>query len=245
MCAFYVGGMFLNDAFDRDVDARERPERPIPSGRVSAAEVFVIGFGLLGFGLALLAINAFLFGGTTASAVAWGALLAGLVVLYDAWHKKNPLSPVVMGSCRAVVYVTAGLGAGGRIHAPLALGALVSGAYVVGLTFVARQENRRSFRAGGTLALLASPVALALVGPSMGVVAWVALGALLSWAASALMPLFRAGPANVPRAVVRLIAGISLVDALLVAAYGAAGFAPFAALAFATTLFLQRWVRGT
>ena len=30
----YTGGMYLNDAFDRDIDARERPERPIPSGRV-------------------------------------------------------------------------------------------------------------------------------------------------------------------------------------------------------------------
>lgn len=29
---FYVGGMYLNDAFDRDIDARERPARPIPAG---------------------------------------------------------------------------------------------------------------------------------------------------------------------------------------------------------------------
>ena len=35
---FYVGGMFLNDAFDREVDTRERPERPIPSGTVFVAE---------------------------------------------------------------------------------------------------------------------------------------------------------------------------------------------------------------
>ena len=33
---FYIGGMYLNDAFDRDIDARERPERPIPSGHVGA-----------------------------------------------------------------------------------------------------------------------------------------------------------------------------------------------------------------
>ena len=31
---FYVGGMYLNDAFDRHIDARERPQRPIPSGQV-------------------------------------------------------------------------------------------------------------------------------------------------------------------------------------------------------------------
>src|SRR5262245_4430850 len=44
---FYVGGMYLNDAFDRHIDARERPERPIPSGRASVQEVFGIGFGML------------------------------------------------------------------------------------------------------------------------------------------------------------------------------------------------------
>src|SRR6185369_11144617 len=55
---FYVGGMFLNDAFDRAVDARERPERPIPSGAVAAVEVFAGGFGLLGAGIALVAWQA-------------------------------------------------------------------------------------------------------------------------------------------------------------------------------------------
>ena len=41
---FYVGGMFLNDAFDREFDARSRPDRPIPSGQISGTSVF--GFGL-------------------------------------------------------------------------------------------------------------------------------------------------------------------------------------------------------
>ena len=33
----YIAGMFLNDAFDRTIDALQRPERPIPSGQVTAA----------------------------------------------------------------------------------------------------------------------------------------------------------------------------------------------------------------
>jgi len=57
---FYVGGMFLNDGFDREVDARERPERPLPSGRATPREVFAIGFGLLAAGLVLLATMAWL-----------------------------------------------------------------------------------------------------------------------------------------------------------------------------------------
>src|SRR4051812_33867448 len=52
---FYVGGMYLNDAFDHVFDAKARPERPIPSGQVSAAQVHAFGFGMMAVGLALLA----------------------------------------------------------------------------------------------------------------------------------------------------------------------------------------------
>src|SRR5574339_414061 len=55
---FYIGGMYLNDAFDREIDARERPERPIPSGQVKATTVFAVGYGLLAAGLAALATEA-------------------------------------------------------------------------------------------------------------------------------------------------------------------------------------------
>jgi 4-hydroxybenzoate polyprenyltransferase len=241
---FYVGGMFLNDAFDRDIDARERPERPIPSGQVTAAEVFGIGFGLLGTGLVLLALNASLRSEPVGSALVSGTLLGAFIVLYDAWHKQNPFSPVVMGLCRAALYVTAGLGAGGALSRTLLVGAAVLGAYVVGLTFVARQENRKSFRAGATLALVLSPVALALFG-SLGAVAWALLVLFVGWVVTAVRPLFSQASPNVPRSVVRLIAGISLVDALMTAAYGAPLLAPLNVLGFGATLFLQRYIRGT
>jgi 4-hydroxybenzoate polyprenyltransferase len=244
LSVFYVGGMFLNDAFDRAIDAEQRPERPIPSGRISAFEVFSLGFAMLGAGLGLLVWNAALTGGTRTNAVGSGVALAALVVLYDAWHKQNPLSPIVMGACRSAVYVTAALGSGGKLGPALVAGALVAGAYVVGLTFVARQENRQSFRAGGTLALLASPIAVALLGPSIGVVACVALIIFAGWAGGTVRSLFGESP-NVPRSVVRLIAGISLVDTLLMAAYGAPELAIVGVLGFGATLGLQRWVRGT
>ena len=122
---FYVGGMFLNDAFDREVDARERPERPIPSGAISAAEVFAVGFSLLGVGLLGLTTNAALRAEPPLPSVASGAALAALIVLYDVWHKRNPLSPVVMGLCRGAVYTTAGLATGGALRPALLFGALV------------------------------------------------------------------------------------------------------------------------
>src|SRR3989442_12467344 len=40
-CA-YAGGMAPNDACDATLDARERPERPIPSGRITRAGAFTV-----------------------------------------------------------------------------------------------------------------------------------------------------------------------------------------------------------
>ena len=48
---FYVAGMYLNDAFDAGIDARERPERPIPAGLVSAETVFTLGFAMMALAL--------------------------------------------------------------------------------------------------------------------------------------------------------------------------------------------------
>ncbi|HEX4337401.1 MAG TPA: UbiA family prenyltransferase [Polyangiaceae bacterium] len=242
---FYVGGMFLNDAFDREIDARERPERPIPSGQIDVKEVLTVGFTLLVVGVGAVALIASTVGASPIEAALSGAVLGGLILLYDTWHKQNPFSPIVMGLCRSGVYVTAGLAANGVLSHGLITGALAGGAYVVGLTFVARQENRKSFRAGATLALLASPAILAAAHPSRGVVAFVALAAAVVWAALAVVPLFRKGPVNVGQSVVRLIAGISLVDGLLLAMAGRPELAALGAVGLGTTLVLQRWVRGT
>src|SRR5215475_2412560 len=82
MTAFYIGGMYLNDFFDREIDARERPGRPIHAGDISAGAVSAIGFALLAAGVAVLAP----FGFYTAI---WGLALAVAIVLYDVWHKGN------------------------------------------------------------------------------------------------------------------------------------------------------------
>jgi 4-hydroxybenzoate polyprenyltransferase len=88
MTAFYVGGMYLNDFFDREIDARDRPGRPIDAGEIGANAVMLIGFGLLAAGVALMIA----FG---SGAIVCGLLLTGVIVLYDIWHKGHVLSPVV------------------------------------------------------------------------------------------------------------------------------------------------------
>jgi 4-hydroxybenzoate polyprenyltransferase len=241
----YTGGMYLNDAFDRESDRRERPERPIPSGRVTARSVFAIGFGLLAAGVlgVEMAADTMVAGGP--AAVSSGLLLAGVIVGYDAWHKANPLSPVVMGLCRVLVYVTAALAAVGRLGPAVAGGAAVLLSYLIGLTYVAKQENLREVRRLWPLAFLGAPFVYAwptLLGGGTGAILYFAL---LVWAAYAVAWLVRSGRRDIRRAVVSLIAGISLLDALLIAGAGDPTRAAWAVLGFLLTLALQRWVPGT
>ena len=91
----------------------------------------------------------------------WAALLlAGVITGYDAWHKANPLSPVVMGLCRVLVYVTAALAVAGRVGPAVAGGALALLCYLIGLTYVAKQENLSEVRHLWPLVFLAAPVRL-------------------------------------------------------------------------------------
>jgi len=214
MSAFYVGGMYLNDFFDRDIDARERPGRPIHAGDISAGAVAAIGFALLALGVALLSP----FGLFT---VIWGLALAGAIGLYDAWHKGNTFAPVLMGLCRALVYLATGAAVSSEIRVALLAGEAALAAHVIGLTYAAKQENLNQVGRLWPLAILAGPLLLALPEIASG---WlVAVGFLLLCAAdgaSVWLLARRAAPDAVPRAVSMLIAAICLVDALAVARYG-------------------------
>jgi 4-hydroxybenzoate polyprenyltransferase len=126
---FYIGGMFLNDAFDAAIDARERPERPLPAGDVSRREVFTLGVALLGAGFALLPRDRV--------TLLFGAALAAAIGFYDYRHKGDRLAPFVMGLCRGLVYCIAGAAAATVSTAVLA-GAFVMASYVSALTVVAR-----------------------------------------------------------------------------------------------------------
>ena len=241
----YTGGMYLNDAFDREVDARERPERPIPSGRARAGSVFAIGFGLLGMGILTVAAAALGLPGGGLGAVASGALLAGVITAYDAWHKANPLSPVVMGLCRVLVYLTAALAVASAIGPAVWGGGAVLLSYLIGLTYVAKQENLTEVRHLWPLAFLGAPFLYAwrsLLDAGAGAILYLAF---LGWVVFAVSLLVRPRRRDIRRAVVSLIAGISLLDALLIAGAGEPARALWAVAGFALTLAFQRWVPGT
>ena len=243
---FYIGGMYLNDAFDREIDARERPERPIPSGRVQATTVFATGYGLLAAGLAALAVEiAWTRQGGYAPTIAAGICLAGVIIFYDARHKANPWSPLLMGLCRVLVYVTAAFAVAGHLGAAVAIGAVVLLSYLIGLTYAAKQESLAEVRNLWPLLFLAAPFVYgipALTGGGAGAALYLVF---LAWVGYAVWLLVRPGRANFPRAVVSFIAGISLLDGLLMARAGRPDAAAWGVAGFGLTLLLQRYVRGT
>lgn len=246
LSAFYIGGMFLNDAFDAEIDALERPERPIPAGLVHRNSVFAVGFGLLLAAMVLLLwIGIGFHNGTGWWPLASGTALAAVIVFYDWYHKSNPLSPVIMGVCRVLVYVTAGICFTVPLDAVLLIGAGLLLCYLIGLTYIAKQENLGRVENLWPLIFLAAPVIygalLTLQKPLVGVF-WIAFTA---WMLVALWFVRRRGPGDVPRAVVSLIAGISLLDAMLIGGAGAIGSAALAVVGFFLTLALQRFVSGT
>jgi 4-hydroxybenzoate polyprenyltransferase len=215
----YAGGVVLNDYFDRHLDARERPERPLPSGRVAPGAAAALGGGLLLAGIGLAA-------GATSTAGAVAAATAGAVLLYDTWGKQyGVFGPLNMGICRALNLLLgmAAVPAGLAAHWPLALIPFV---YIAAVTLVSRGEVHGGKRGAALLALISlGGVIVALAGVSVaagpGRVAALAVTLLLAW--RILPPFWRVymdpGPAGIRQAVRTGVLSLVLVDATLGAAY--------------------------
>ncbi len=246
MSLFYTGGMFLNDAFDAEIDARERSERPIPSGQVSRQTVFRYGFAML---LVALVILAWIGLATTSGTGIWpligGVALAAAIIAYDWHHKNNPLSPLIMGLCRMLVYVTAGLCFAAPVPVANIIGALLLLSYLIGLTYTAKQENIGRVENAWPLGFLAVPV-IAGVFYAGGETASFAIWAFFAlWTGYCLWLVKRRSPGDIPRAVGGMIAGIALLDAVLISSAGQQQIAFLAIAGFLLTLVLQRYIPGT
>jgi hypothetical protein len=243
---FYLAGMFLNDAFDRAIDARDRPERPIPAGEASATTVFGAGFGMIAAGVLLLLWVGYGFaGGTGIRPALAGLALGGAILLYDWRHKGNPLSPVLMGLCRTLVYLSAGLAFVPYVPQPLVIAAVALLCYLIGLTYIAKQETLDRVENLWPLLFLAVPVVYGAAVARESLSAIVLAAAFALWLAFALRYLWRRRPGDVPRAVGALLAGISLLDAVIIAGAGSAAIAWLTAAAFLLNLGLQRFVAAT
>jgi 4-hydroxybenzoate polyprenyltransferase len=238
--------MFLNDALDRKIDLVERPERPIPSNEVTARAVFSVSGLMLSGGLFILTGIGYLMPtGTGFWSVMAGLILCSLIILYDWHHKNNPLSPLIMGACRMMVYVTAGFAVSSHPSAEVLWGGMVLLSWIIGLTYISKQETLEHIANLWPLGFLALPFLYcfpyALEG-GIGAIVWVGL---LVLTVLALYLVKRRKPGDIGLAVLILIAGISLIDALFIVEFGDQSSALLAIAAFAFTLVLQRFVPGT
>lgn len=156
-CSLYLSGMVLNDVFDVEQDRKERPSRPIPSGRVRPRAALRLGFALLLSGLAL-GISTCLVTGSLRPAVV-ASVLALCILLYDAALKSTLLGPAIMGACRmlnVLVGMSLAVNTAGELRAWAAAEWVVAagvGVYVAGITWFARTEAQTSSRGQLTAAL--------------------------------------------------------------------------------------------
>jgi 4-hydroxybenzoate polyprenyltransferase len=108
----YIAGIVLNDYFDVEVDRRERPSRPLPSGSISKERAMSIAI------IALAAANAIALAVSPAS-LAVSAALTAAIIAYDYRLKRSPAGPFAMGSTRFLNVI---LGASPALSAAVASG---------------------------------------------------------------------------------------------------------------------------
>ena len=154
--ALYGAGMVWNDIADRRVDARLRPERPLPSGHVSLP--FALAFGAL-----------LLLAGIGLSPCRWHhGLIAVLVLTYDFSSKAVPwLGPLLMGTLRGLNLATAlaftDIGEGATATAIL-VAAVCYGLYIVAVTVLGIFEDTPSVSGRAVAAIQSAPPIVAVAG---------------------------------------------------------------------------------
>jgi 4-hydroxybenzoate polyprenyltransferase len=242
---FYIGGMFLNDAFDTEFDIIERPERPIPSKKITQKMVFVIGFILLILGIFLLYIEAFTTNVFNLNLILFlGMLLSAFIIIYNKYHKNNPYSPLIMGFCRISIYfiVSAFFLSYFNIHIFVASFFLLS--YLIGLTYLAKQENIGYLKNQWPLLFLIAPI---IYGYTLieNYFSYIALGFFVLNIFVALYFTFNKKIRNIKKSVTLLISGICIYDSVLIAHHGEVNLAILSLSFFVLTLFFQKYISGT
>ena len=207
----YLGGTFLNDAFDASYDRQHRHGYPIPSGTVSLE--FVRGLGLAW--LALGCICWLQFGSVTSSLA---IVLVLCILLFNAIHRLLTFSPALLAICRVVLYMAAASTASNSVTGWSIWCGLALGAYVVGLEYCAHRGKSPNSVQYWPALLLVAPVLLALImdvdGYREG--ALLVSAVLCLWLLRCLRHTWWSAERNVKLTASGLVAGIVLIDWLAV-----------------------------
>ncbi len=164
----YAGGVVFNDVCDAELDAVERPERPIPSGQVPMAAAVGLGVAMLGMGIAAAArVSALSFG--LAAAIALNALL------YDKFSKHHTfLGPLNMGICRGcnLLLGVSAIASGSVVQSAQAQSSLLTTllllsciplAYIGAITAISQGEVHGGEKKTGAIALLLLTIVVSIL----------------------------------------------------------------------------------
>ncbi len=261
--SLYLSGMVLNDVFDVELDTRERPKRPIPSGRVSSISAARLGWRLLVSGVCVAWVTSINSGNWLPGIV--GSLLAGCIVIYNGVLKQTLAAPLAMGSCRLLnVLLGMSLATASRwpFHtswSPTELViALGIGIYITGLTWFARTEvgaPRRPQLLGGILVIALGLLILEISGRvelrSAHVLTesenwpllWLSLGAII--VGRCLWAVWRLETRAIQIAVRNSLRAIIVIDAAIVLGFCGPYWGGAVLALLAPMLLLERWASTT
>ena len=236
----YMAGLVLNDLADLEVDRKERPQRPLPSGRIARRDALSVAVILGGTGLGVAAVA-----GWAAFLVA--LLLALMILAYNFALKDIPaLGAVSMGCCRGLSLLLGAVAAGWRWPGggPVAVAAVGLALYIAAVTAIARGETT-SLKGKWLPALPMGALVFSFSGLLWFVRAdtWFLIPSLaaLAWTGRWTMQLLReASPASVQAAVGGLIRGLLLVQASFLSIAGMPGLV--AAIALLGLWPVNRWL---
>ncbi|MEE2908262.1 MAG: UbiA family prenyltransferase [Planctomycetota bacterium] len=237
ICIIYLAGMVLNDVADAPWDRRHRPDRPIPRGIIRRSTAGIVG-GVLLFGATGVTV---LLGPAVFTAT---AVLAALVLVYDAAHRVWPVAILGMALCRAMVYLVVAIAATEAPPSAALLGSMLAlGLWTAGLTLIARRESEgQAMRWPLILLVLAVPIALWIGGGNLPLILLTGILLLLQilWIATKLLQ-----PTGVVPAVLASIAGISLLDAFILGILNVPLYAVIAVCCFVVVTIVHRPLPGT
>ncbi|MCH2213455.1 MAG: UbiA family prenyltransferase [Fuerstiella sp.] len=254
----YLGGMVLNDVFDAKLDAVERPERPVPSGRISLSSAAFVGTMLILAGL-LASVSAWLAAGREGQSLNVACLIAAAVLLYDAVLKSTWAGPVSMAGCRflnlslGASTVVSDVGTATAWELPVLGVSTGLAVYIIGVTWFARNEAGNASRFGLIAGLIVAAAGVCLSAAAIlptqqdATTAWVALlqftiivGVTVARGVSAI----RDGQSSVlQRTVGRMLLWIIVLDAVVVfASTGSVLLEVIILLLVIPAVVLRRWI---
>ncbi len=133
----YMGGLLGNDVADFAEDRRDRPSRPLPSGRVSRGTAFLASVLCALIGL-LLAF------GAGWGALAMACLTQAAIVLYNGWFKHHAIpGALMMGACRGFSLLIGAAAAHPHVWNMTVVTVAAAGVtlYIAAVTWIADRET--------------------------------------------------------------------------------------------------------